>query len=142
VIAVLSTVVEIADADDCFRWTVRTSLEPHAPDRAPVDAGLGNPVGGDMTLELDKLRSRARDKATRTDRDERWRGMIAYPRTHHSLAPEVFLRPVLTELGAECPTRALYLIDSAWDDPSALDAWLPPVRACLRARFGATDVGQ
>lgn len=54
----------------------------------------------------------------------------------HALAPEVHLRPVLVELGASCPTRALYLLDS---DPAgpALDAWLeasvPIIRRLSRA---------
>lgn len=30
----------------------------------------------------------------------------------HSLAPEVHLRPVLLELGATCPTRGLYVLES------------------------------
>lgn len=42
----------------------------------------------------------------------------------HALAPEVFLRPVLTELGATLPTRALYILESAYDDPSAYEPWL------------------
>jgi FMN reductase len=56
------------------------------------------------------------------------RGVVAIPMMlgagpAHALAPEVHLRPVLVELGASCPTRALYLLDS---DPAgpALDAWL------------------
>ena len=42
----------------------------------------------------------------------------------HALAPEFTLRPVLTELGASCPTRSLYLLDSMSDDPGAIAAWL------------------
>jgi FMN reductase len=41
----------------------------------------------------------------------------------HSLAVEHALRPVLVEIGATCPTRGLFLVDSAYDDPAALDAW-------------------
>ena len=51
----------------------------------------------------------------------------------HALAPEVHLKPVLVELGATCPTRALYLPEKAFDDPSALDAWLPAARAQVGA---------
>jgi FMN reductase len=42
----------------------------------------------------------------------------------HALAPEAYLRPVLSELGASCPTRALYLLDGDFDDPEALEPWL------------------
>jgi FMN reductase len=43
----------------------------------------------------------------------------------HALAPEVFLKPVLAELGASTPTRALYLLESDWQTSKALAAWLP-----------------
>ena len=33
----------------------------------------------------------------------------------HTLAAEVHLKPVLTEIGASCPTPALYLLDSEWE---------------------------
>jgi FMN reductase len=42
----------------------------------------------------------------------------------HSLAPEVFLKPVLAELGAACPTRGLFLLDSDYATSEALDAWV------------------
>jgi FMN reductase len=54
----------------------------------------------------------------------------------HALAAEVFLKPVLTELGAIVPTRALYVLDSAYDDTAAFEAWLtasrPRIAAALR----------
>lgn len=53
----------------------------------------------------------------------------------HALAPELTLRPVLTELGASVPARALYLLDSAWDAPDALTAWLGQWQAVV---LGAT----
>lgn len=45
----------------------------------------------------------------------------------HSLAPEVFLKPVLAELGASTPTRGLFLLDS---DPTGpvLSEWLDVAR--------------
>ncbi|WP_029432008.1 NADPH-dependent FMN reductase [Blastococcus sp. URHD0036] len=42
----------------------------------------------------------------------------------HALAPDLLLKPVLTELGATTPTRGLYLIDRSWDDPAVLDPWV------------------
>lgn len=34
----------------------------------------------------------------------------------HALAPEVHLRPSLSEPGASVPTRSIYLLESAFDD--------------------------
>ena len=68
-------------------------------------------------------------------------GVVAVPLmlggglTHH-LAPELLLKPVLVELGATAPTRGLYLVETSWDDPAALDPWLataaPQVAAARR----------
>jgi FMN reductase len=41
----------------------------------------------------------------------------------HSLAPEVFLKPVLVELGASCPTSAVFVLEAEHDAPLLLDAW-------------------
>jgi FMN reductase len=46
----------------------------------------------------------------------------------HSLAPELTLRPVLTEIGAAVPGRALYVIDKQYDDPIAYADWLTATR--------------
>lgn len=51
----------------------------------------------------------------------------------HALAPELLLKPVLVELGATAPTRGLYLLDKAWDDPEALNAWLSVARPQVAA---------
>jgi FMN reductase len=69
-------------------------------------------------------------------------GVVAVPLMlgagpHHALAPEMQLRPVLVELGASCPTRALYLLDSAYEDPVALDAWAAVARPQILAAAGA-----
>ena len=73
------------------------------------------------------------------------RGVVASPLMlgagpRHALAAEVHLRPVLTELGATVPVRALYVLDSAYDDPSAYAPWLetalPVVHALVHARAG------
>ncbi|GAC67302.1 NAD(P)H-dependent oxidoreductase [Gordonia soli] len=56
----------------------------------------------------------------------------------HSLAPELTLRPVLTEIGGTVPGRGLYVIDSEHDDPAAYADWLavtkPTVTALLAGR--------
>lgn len=46
----------------------------------------------------------------------------------HAMAPEVFLRPVLTELGASAPVRGLSLPEQRHDDPSASADWLAQAR--------------
>jgi FMN reductase len=47
----------------------------------------------------------------------------------HALAPEVHLRPLLVELGASTPTRALYVTERQFDD---LDAVVGPWAATAR----------
>ncbi|GGF31066.1 NADPH-dependent FMN reductase [Subtercola lobariae] len=54
----------------------------------------------------------------------------------HALAPELLLKPVLVELGAICPTQGLYLTDSSYDQPGALDAWLTQWRPTLDRLLG------
>jgi FMN reductase len=49
----------------------------------------------------------------------------------HSLAPEVFLKPVLAELGAASPTRGLFLLDSDYATSEALTTWLAAARVQL-----------
>jgi FMN reductase len=63
-------------------------------------------------------------------------GLVAFPMMlggawQHALAPEVFLKPVLVELGATCPVRGLYLLDSDYQSPEGLDAWLESARRWL-----------
>ena len=47
----------------------------------------------------------------------------------HALAPELTLRPVLTEIGATVPVRGLYVLDSRHDDPAAYADWLAAAAA-------------
>ena len=58
----------------------------------------------------------------------------------HALAPELTLRPVLTEIGGVVATKGLYVVDTAYDDPSAYAHWLevsqPAVTALLGSRTG------
>lgn len=63
-------------------------------------------------------------------------GVTAFPLMlggawHHGLAPEVFLKPVLVELGATCPMRGLYLLDSDYEDPPGLAEWVEQARSFL-----------
>lgn len=49
----------------------------------------------------------------------------------HSLAPEVFLKPVLVELGASCPAPGLFLLESEYQGSAALDEWAQRARPLL-----------
>src|ERR1700722_17656615 len=56
-------------------------------------------------------------------------GVVAFPLMlggawQHALAPEIFLKPVLVELGAPCPLRGLNLLDSDYESPSGLGDWI------------------
>ncbi len=53
----------------------------------------------------------------------------------HALAPELTLRPVLTELGGTVPGRALYILDSQYDDPSAYADWLTATTSFVRTHL-------
>jgi FMN reductase len=58
----------------------------------------------------------------------------------HALAPELTLRPVLTEIGGTT-VRGHYVLDSRYDDPSSYAGWLeahrPLVRTILDTRLEA-----
>ena len=51
----------------------------------------------------------------------------------HALAPELTLRPVLTELGATVPGRGLFVLDSQYGDAAAYDPWLDATRPWVRS---------
>ena len=53
----------------------------------------------------------------------------------HALAPELTLRPVLSEIGAIVPVRGLYLLDARHDDPTAYAEWLAESRPRVRAHL-------
>lgn len=51
----------------------------------------------------------------------------------HSLAVEAYLRPLLVEVGAVCPTRGLYVIDSQIDRlPETVGGWYETSAKALR----------
>lgn len=58
----------------------------------------------------------------------------------HALAPEVSLRPLLSEIGATIPTRALYVLDDLHDDPAAYADWLAGARPRVAAALSPTGV--
>ncbi len=54
----------------------------------------------------------------------------------HAMASDLLLKPVLVEVGATCPTRGLFLLESDYEGGETLDAWLdharPQVLAAMR----------
>lgn len=54
----------------------------------------------------------------------------------HALAPELVLRPVLTELGATVPGRGLFVVDTEFDNPGAYTEWLTATSPIIRDRLG------
>jgi FMN reductase len=60
-------------------------------------------------------------------------GLIAFPvmlgaAMGHAMAPDVFLKPVLVELGAACPARGLYLLETDYTSPDVIDPWVTRAR--------------
>ncbi len=51
----------------------------------------------------------------------------------HSLAADLLLKPVLVELGATCPTRGLFLVDTDYAESEVLDTWLESSRPQIKA---------
>jgi FMN reductase len=54
----------------------------------------------------------------------------------HSLAPELTLRPILTELGAVVPGRGLFVVDREHDDPAAYADWLAATAPAVAKLLG------
>jgi FMN reductase len=55
-------------------------------------------------------------------------GTIAFPvmlgaAMGHAMAPDLVLKPVLVELGAACPARGLYLLETDYTSEAIVDAW-------------------
>ncbi len=57
----------------------------------------------------------------------------------HAMAPELTLRPVLTEIGGLVPAAGLYVVDSAHDDPEAYRPWLDHARPAITAILDRLD---
>jgi len=56
----------------------------------------------------------------------------------HAMAPDLTLKPVLSELGGTCALPGLYLIDATWSEAPELDAyaerWKPVATALMALR--------
>ena len=42
----------------------------------------------------------------------------------HAMAPDLLLKPVLVELGASCPTRGLYLLETDYLSEAVIEPWV------------------
>lgn len=56
----------------------------------------------------------------------------------HALAPDLLLKPVLVELGATCPTKGLYLLDSDYQESQLFEEWIGTARAQVLAAAGVS----
>lgn len=70
------------------------------------------------------------------------RGTVAVPvmlgaGPAHALAPDLLLKPVLVELGATCPAPGLYLLDSTYAEPGAVEAYAERWTAVVTAAAAA-----
>jgi FMN reductase len=60
-------------------------------------------------------------------------GLIASPlmlgaALGHAMAPDLLLKPVLVELGASCPARGLYLLETDYTSDAIIEPWLARAR--------------
>lgn len=60
-------------------------------------------------------------------------GLLAFPlmlgaALGHAMAPDVFLKPVLVELGASCPARGLYLLETDYTSEAVIEPWIATAR--------------
>ncbi|GAA4658684.1 hypothetical protein [Amycolatopsis dongchuanensis] len=71
----------VAEADDCARLHVGTTLAPDEVDAALRATGTGRLAeDGNALLDLRTLHARARSAAASADWADRWEAMIAYAR--------------------------------------------------------------
>jgi FMN reductase len=65
-------------------------------------------------------------------------GSLAFPlmlgaAMGHAMAPDLLLKPVLVELGASCPARGLYLLETDYTSEVIIDPWVERARPFLSA---------
>jgi FMN reductase len=63
-------------------------------------------------------------------------GLVAFPlmlgaAPGHAMAPDLLLKPVLVELGAACPARGLYLLETDYTSAATVDPWVARARRFL-----------
>jgi FMN reductase len=63
-------------------------------------------------------------------------GLIGFPlmlgaALGHAMAPDLLLKPVLVELGASCPSKGLYLLETDYTSEAIIGPWLARARPFL-----------
>jgi FMN reductase len=63
-------------------------------------------------------------------------GLLAFPvmlgaAMGHAMVPDLLLKPVLVELGASCPARGLYLLESDYTSDAIVDPWVARAKRFL-----------
>jgi FMN reductase len=71
-------------------------------------------------------------------------GTLAFPvmlgaAMGHALAPDLLLKPVLVEIGASCPARGLYLLETDYTSDAAIDPWVARARPFLDVKLGGRE---
>jgi FMN reductase len=66
-------------------------------------------------------------------------GILAFPlmlgaAMGHAMAPDLLLKPVLVELGASCPARGLYLLETDYTSSAVIDPWVERTMPFLAVR--------
>jgi FMN reductase len=66
-------------------------------------------------------------------------GTLAFPlmlgaAMGHAMAPDLLLKPVLVELGASCPARGLYLLETDYTSEAIIGPWLARARPFISVK--------
>jgi FMN reductase len=66
-------------------------------------------------------------------------GTLAFPlmlgaAMGHAMAPDLLLKPVLVELGASCPARGLYLLETDYTSETIIGPWLARARPFISVK--------
>jgi FMN reductase len=69
-------------------------------------------------------------------------GMLAFPvmlgaAMGHAMAPDLLLKPVLVELGASCPARGLYLLETDYKSEEVIGPWVARARPFVQYHGGS-----
>ncbi|HEY1295589.1 MAG TPA: NAD(P)H-dependent oxidoreductase [Chloroflexota bacterium] len=64
-------------------------------------------------------------------------GLLAFPvmlgaALGHAMAPDLLLKPVLVELGAACPARGLYLLETDYTSEAIIEPWVARAKPFIR----------
>lgn len=150
-LAVARTVAARVAALDPGRRVVTVDLAEHAaeifaPARPQVDAALATVAAGGLVVVATPVYKASYTGLLKAFLDlygpRAWSGLVAVPvvvsaSPTHALAGEVHLRPLLVELGATVPTRALAVTETQLADlDDVVSRWLVDAAGPLRHALG------